>query len=295
MRYLYKITNLLNGRVYIGQSYSEIERWRQHKYAARSSPRQYIDCAIKKYGVINFIYEVIAVSLTQEDGHLTEIELIKQYNSRDRNFGYNISPGGDEIWNKGLPKEQHPMYGKRHSIESRKKMSEALSGENHPLYGKSHVPATIEKMSLVKLGKVCSEEHRNNISKSKTGANNPNFGTHHSDEWNLKISISNTGKIRSEVSKKKQSITRTGFTVSEDTKIKISHSMLGEMAPLAKLSNVQRIEILNKKQNGISAESLAKEYNVSKKTIHEIVKKGLYFIKSNNESNDLTKIVIIKG
>ena len=188
MRFIYKIINLINSKVYIGQSYSEIERWRQHKYAARSRPRQYIDCAIRKYGEKNFLYEVILVSLTQEDGHLAEIELIKQYNSRDRKFGYNISPGGDEIWNKGLPKEKHPMYGKHHSKESKSKISASKLGSH---WG-SHSEETKKQMSSVKIGKVFTEDHKLNMSKSKIGK----VGVKHSLETKNKISKGKSGKTK---------------------------------------------------------------------------------------------------
>ena len=48
------------------------------------------------------------------------------------------------LHNKG---ENNSMYGKHHSIESRKKMSDALKGENHPLYGKHHSTETKKNIS----------------------------------------------------------------------------------------------------------------------------------------------------
>jgi len=93
MHYLYRITDALNNKIYIGQSNKETERWRQHKYLARQNePVQYIHRAIKKYGVENFTYEVIAQCLTQEDADETEILLIKQYDSRNKDKGYNVAP-----------------------------------------------------------------------------------------------------------------------------------------------------------------------------------------------------------
>jgi group I intron endonuclease len=273
MRYLYKITNLLNNKVYIGQSYSEIERWRQHKYAARSKPRQYIDCAIKKYGEEHFTYEVIAMSLTQENCHLTEIELIKQYNSRDRRFGYNVSAGGDEVWNKGLSKENHPFYGKHHSDESRKKISEALSGEKHHLYGKHHSNETLQKMSDIKTDKIFSEEHKSNISKSKSGENNPWFGITRSEETRQKMSKAHKGKTHTLESKVKMSDSRKGKSQTEETKQKISLSLQGENAPNAKLSNNQRLEIIEKRKSKIPIKILMEKYGVSKQTIIRISKK----------------------
>jgi len=267
MRYLYLITNLLNNKVYVGQSYSETERWRQHKYAARSKPRQYIDCAMKKYGISNFTYEVIANALTQDDGDFIEIELIKQFNSQNRMIGYNISPGGDAAWNKGLQKEKHPMFGKHHSEESKIKMSNSRIGISLG----PHSEETKKKISIANKGKVRSTECLKKLSEAKLGKKRGNM----LPEIKKKISQANIGKIRTEESKRKQSKSRIGFSVSENTKKKISSSLRGENGPSSKLSNAQAIEIINKKQSGISAISLANEYGVSKKTIYVVVKKGI--------------------
>jgi group I intron endonuclease len=274
MKYLYKITNLLNNKVYIGQSYSETERWRQHKYCARSKPKQYIDRTMKKYGISNFIYEVIAIALSQEDTDFTEIELIKQFNSQDRNFGYNISPGGDKIWNEGLPKEKHPMFGRHHSEESKKKISEANSGK---LVG----PCTEErkrKISEANKGKTFSSIHKKKLSDAKLGKSREKM----SEEVRQKIAKANTGKTQSEELRKKQSEQRMGFLVSDEVKRKISLALKGENGPNSKLSNIQCLEIIEKKKNGISAVNLAIEYKVSKKTIHNIVKKGINYYESRN-------------
>ena len=117
MHYLYRIANTLNNKVYIGQSNKETERWRQHKYFARNPEitGQYIHRAMAKHGIDNFTYEVIATCQTQENADELEIILIKQYDSCNKEFGYNVAPGGDHVWNAGLPKEQQPMYGKKQS------------------------------------------------------------------------------------------------------------------------------------------------------------------------------------
>lgn len=53
--------------------------------------------------------------------------------------------------------ENHPMYGKHHTEESKQKMSEAnkgkMSGENHPFYGKHHTEETKQKISQARKGK----------------------------------------------------------------------------------------------------------------------------------------------
>jgi group I intron endonuclease len=60
--YIYKITNRLNGKVYIGQSIRLQKRWTDHKRLASNidgGRAQYIHYAIAKYKIDNFIFEVI--------------------------------------------------------------------------------------------------------------------------------------------------------------------------------------------------------------------------------------------
>lgn len=56
MTYIYKITNLINDKIYIGQTNSFLRRWNEHKYRAHKLPIQVIDQAIAKYGKENFTY-----------------------------------------------------------------------------------------------------------------------------------------------------------------------------------------------------------------------------------------------
>jgi group I intron endonuclease len=155
MHYIYRIVNVLDGKIYIGQSNKEIERWRQHKYFARQeNPIQYVHRAMKKYGVDNFVYEIIAVCKTQEDADYIEELVIKQCDSRNKENGYNIALGGNHAWNAGLPVNEQPMYGKHHTKESKKKISDAQLGVPKPL----HTEQTKKKMSESGRGKPKSKE-----------------------------------------------------------------------------------------------------------------------------------------
>lgn len=95
--YLYKVINIVNKKVYIGQTINPEKRWRAHKYNSRNISKrvQYFNLAMNKYGVENFIYEIIAISKAQEDANESECILIKQYDSQDNRFGYNIRSGGN--------------------------------------------------------------------------------------------------------------------------------------------------------------------------------------------------------
>lgn len=105
---IYKITNLINGKCYIGQSVDIYERWHQHKYA--DYKESVIHTAIKKYGIENFSFEIIE-KIHQAELNEREIYWINYYDSY--NNGYNCTTGGDtgikydyayiyELWNNGL-------------------------------------------------------------------------------------------------------------------------------------------------------------------------------------------------
>ena len=81
-----------------------------------------------------------------------------------------------EEWKRNNSGENHPMFGKHHSEESRKKTSEALKGENNPFYGKGYL---ISGENHYFYGQTMSEEQRNKISETRInnevakGKNNP--------------------------------------------------------------------------------------------------------------------------
>ena len=89
---IYKITCLKNNKVYIGQTKQELKkRFRQHCYAQDSV--SLISRAIKKYGKNNF---TITALYFGSDYNNMECYYIKQYNSQNSEFGYNILEGGQD-------------------------------------------------------------------------------------------------------------------------------------------------------------------------------------------------------
>lgn len=95
MFYLYKITCLVNQKVYIGQTVQPEKRWYQHKNDSVRNPKVPFHHAIKKYGNENFIFEVIACCKSQDDANYLEELLIQQYDCFISNGkGYNSTYGG---------------------------------------------------------------------------------------------------------------------------------------------------------------------------------------------------------
>lgn len=149
------------------------------------------------------------------------------------------------------------------------KKSEAKKGKNNPMYGKHHTIKTKRKMSFPQKGRSKSEEHRRKLSEAnigkkhtkesrlkmseaKKGENNPNYGKQHTEEnrqkisnakkggvpWNKgipcaeetrnKISVANTGRVPSKETRDKISIANKGRKHLEAAKIKIGAAHKGE-------------------------------------------------------------------
>lgn len=88
---IYKITNLINNKIYIGQSVHPEKRWKEHQQRAKTCYDDYpIHLAINKYGANNFSFEILEWT---EDYDNEEKRLIQQLNTLSPN-GYNIIDGG---------------------------------------------------------------------------------------------------------------------------------------------------------------------------------------------------------
>lgn len=154
---IYKTTNLVNGKIYIGQD-------------SKNNPEylgsgKIIKRAIKKYGKENFKKEILEVCANQTELDIKEKYWIQELNTINQDIGYNVSFGGQTGWYKGLKHteetkriysltrkgkligDKNGMYGKQHTEETKKKISESLSGENNSFFGKQHTENTKKKMS----------------------------------------------------------------------------------------------------------------------------------------------------
>ena len=120
-----------NGKRYYGITKQEVEkRWNNGK---GYSNNDHFTNAINYYDWDNFEHIVIARGLTEEEDKWIEVELIREWDTTNREYGYNITKGGDS----------NPMDNE----ESRRKLSETMTGENNPNYGKTFIEETRKKMS----------------------------------------------------------------------------------------------------------------------------------------------------
>lgn len=157
---IYKITNLINNKVYIGQTIRTLkQRFTQH--CCRSD--SIVGSAIKKYGKENFSVEIIAETDNLEELNKMEVYYIKEFNSLSPN-GYNLDSGGN---NKTMHEETKKKIGARHK-------GKVISEEQKQIASLTHKgkPKSIEqrlKMSIAGKARIRTKEHCENISNSKKG------------------------------------------------------------------------------------------------------------------------------
>lgn len=144
--YIYSITNMLNGHKYIGKTNDVERRWREHRYG--NGGTSILNKAFKKYGIDNFLFEIIAQIPFNNTDELNdvlnqlEVYYISLYNTLKE--GYNATAGGEGI----------SFY--HHSEETKQKISRG------------------------QIGKILSEEH-------KEKCRIANLGNHHTEDAKYKI------------------------------------------------------------------------------------------------------------
>lgn len=149
MYLVYQHKNKINGKIYIGiTSRTPEERWGNNGCNYKSSP--YFYSAIQKYGWDNFEHNILFTNLTKEQACLKEQELIKNFNSANRQFGYNSTSGGDIfVMNE----------------ETKQKISQSLMGNKNGL-GHACSEEKKKKISDAQKNRQFTEEHKQKLSEA---------------------------------------------------------------------------------------------------------------------------------
>jgi group I intron endonuclease len=143
---VYKITNKLTNKVYIGiTNQGSGARYRHHWYESRIGEPSPIHRSMAKYGEENFTLEIIDFADTYDELKEKEKYWIKWYNSTDRSIGYNLTEGGDGT------------FGRMHSEETKEKIRQKA-------LGRKASEDTKKKMSESRKGK-CSDKQKEHLSK----------------------------------------------------------------------------------------------------------------------------------
>jgi group I intron endonuclease len=137
---IYKITNEVNDKIYVGQTWVNINR----RFAAHKTSKHCLNLynAFNKYGRDKFSIHLITVCGTQETADYWETYFIKKYDSVAN--GYNLRDGGS--------------HGRTHEA-TKKKLSKALKGRVPWNIGQPASPDTVAKLSAMRKGRKKSPEH----------------------------------------------------------------------------------------------------------------------------------------
>lgn len=152
---IYKITNKLNGKIYIGKTGQSLERrWCKHLNEAKHHDKRHLYRAINKYGKNEFSIEVIECCKLEVVSEREKF-WIKHYNSNDQTIGYNLTEGGEN----GLRSEEYKARISQ-TLKTYFRVNgpppnptKGKFGKQHHFYGKHHTHKTKRKLSVARNGK----------------------------------------------------------------------------------------------------------------------------------------------
>ena len=269
MFYIYKISNIIDGKFYFGKATNINDRWAQHKYQSKTGTTPLYK-AIRKDGYDQFKIEIINEYINEVECLREERKLIIFNKQHNRENIYNVSDGGEG------------PSGFRHSQKSLELMSinikKRWTEQKHPRLGVPVSDETRKKQSIAHTGKKLSEETKQRISSSnknkilsdltKSLIGNAHRGKVLSPSMREKVSFSIKEKWKDPIYRAKATNSAIGRKNSIESKLKIS----GENSKVAKLKLFQVYEIIEKYKTGtFTHRSLAKIYNVSHRQIGYIL------------------------
>lgn len=256
MAYIYKIVNEINGKVYIGQTVNLEKRWYKHCYLASSGFDRHLYNAMRKYGLNNFHIEVIE-ECSEEKLDEREKYWIQQYNSTDKNNGYNKSFGGEggDTWSLNDHKDEtsallsSKLKGKVHSKESYKAAAEKRRGTH------------LSDEQKYKISNTLKEGYRTGRINVIVPPHYDRTGSHQTDEAKCKLSQFRKGKTYDEIygdsANMMRDMARQRFT--------------GEKNPRYK--DVPMDEVINYIKSGYMLKDIAPIYGVRYQTLWSKLKK----------------------
>lgn len=243
---IYVIRNLVNDKVYVGQSWDVHSRLLDHKRLLDKNEHCniHLQRAYNMYGKDNFSFEKLEdlsyiskldESIVQSILDVREIYWIEYFGGYNSNNTYNIRDGGwggrycedykkhlSEIRKGKYSGSNNSMYGKHHTEETKKRISEKLKGRPSP-----------------KKGKHISKEQIEILRKA-------NLGTHHSDEFKLRVSKTLHDKFQNDETYRKT--------------MELAHKKAG--LKRVKYSDEFVLQLREEHKLGLSIKKLSIKYNI---------------------------------
>lgn len=218
--YIYKITNTVNGKIYVGQKKSKTVV--EHYYGSGKLILQ----AIEKYGKEKFTREILQWCDNLEELNAAEVYWIDKLDARTSGGGYNISAGGTGRLDAPESRQQLSESLKRYysDPENRQKQGETHKGYSPVTKGQTKETSEIlQRASSTRKarleaglinpgmkGKHHSQETITVMSEQKIGANNPFYGKHHTETSKASMRAKLKGRTITETQRAQISAANSG-------------------------------------------------------------------------------------
>jgi group I intron endonuclease len=135
---VYKVTNKQNGKIYIGitNQGASTSRWYKHCSDSNTGSNFPLHNAIRKYGKDNFQIDIVELIENEDYDYLKEREIfwIREFDSYNREKGYNLTLGGDGT------------FGRFHSTETKDKIRQKAIGRHPSVDAKKHMSDSQKKV-----------------------------------------------------------------------------------------------------------------------------------------------------
>lgn len=228
---IYKITNVVNGKFYVGSTMDTRERFRTHRNKLRANKHHchHLQAAWNKYGEDCFKFAVVEEVASMEDLQAAEDVWLIEWVGKPECYNVGMRSGAPM---RGMPKELTPNYGKampeaqKAAIASKLKALYAADPDNHPRKGKKHTPEALAKIAAnrtppagkahYRYGKTVSDEVRAKISAKQKGV--PKAA-------GRKVSEEGRAKIQANIAAGRSHMHWVGRKHTEESKAKMSKAV----------------------------------------------------------------------
>lgn len=177
MFYVYKLTNLVNGKIYIGKTNSLAARWSQHKSTAKAGKQSRLYNAIRKYSYNAFIMELLIADENEEFIYEQETKYIQLFRSNTKEKGYNMGLGGEGNREKQVSEQTRKLHSKRSKehynsetterLRTAKKTLEARLNASKASRGSNNGRAKLDEQKVLFIRAIYKEGFLNQLEISK--------------------------------------------------------------------------------------------------------------------------------